>query len=76
VLEWNGHTVSLVCFALASQQIAHLIVIDRAAFGDAPTGSPHFAQVGDMATATWSQGDKTYLIASKGATEPDLVRLL
>lgn len=76
LLEWKGQKVSLICFELANKQVAHLLVIDRKAFSDAPAESPQFAQVGEVATASWSRGDKTYLVASKGSKEQDLQKLL
>lgn len=76
VLDWNGTTISLVCFELANRQKAHLLVIDRKAFEDAPDESPQFAQVGNVAIVTWSRADKTYVLACKGGTEPELRRLL
>jgi hypothetical protein len=76
LLDWQGHRVSLICFELANRQMAHLIVIDRSAFGDASNDSPQFAQLGEVATVSWSHGDKTYLVASKGASERDLRKLL
>jgi hypothetical protein len=76
LLDWKGHKVSLVCFELENKQVAHLLVVDSAAFKDAPTKSPVFNQVGDVATASWSRGGKTYVVASKGGNEPDLIKLL
>jgi hypothetical protein len=76
LLAWKGNKVSLICFELQNHQIAHLLVIDRAAFKDGPTESPAFNQVGEIATASWSRGNKTYLLVSKGGTEQDLLKLL
>jgi len=76
VLDWNGKTVSLVCFELANRQKAHLLVIDRATFKDAPAESPQFAQVGNVATVTWSRADKTYVLVCKGGNEPELRQLM
>lgn len=76
VLDWNGKTISLMCLELADRRKAHLLVIDRATFQDAPPDSPQFVQVGNVATVTWSQADKTYVLACKGGTEPELRRLL
>jgi hypothetical protein len=76
LLDWDGHKVSLICFELENKQVAHLLVVDSAAFKDAPTASPIFKQVGDVATASWSRDGKTYIIASKEASQPDLMKLL
>ena len=76
LLDWKGHKVSLVCFELENKQVAHLLVVDSAAFKDAPTESPVFNQVGNVATASWSRGGKTYVVASKEASQTDLMKLL
>jgi len=76
VLHWKGHKVSLVCFELENKQVAHLLVVDISAFKDAPTESPVFNQFGNVATASWSRGGKTYVIASKEASQTDLMKLL
>ena len=76
LLDWKGHKVSLVCFELENKQVAHLLVVDSAAFKDAPTESPVFNQVGGVATASWSRGGKTYVVASKGGNQLDLMKLL
>jgi len=76
LLDWKGHKVSLVCFDMENKQVAHLLVVDSAAFKDAPTESPVFNQVGDVATASWSRGGKTYVVASKGGNQLDLMKLL
>lgn len=76
LFEWKGQKVSLICFELANRHVAHLLVIDRGAFDDAPTDSPQFAQMGEVATVSWSHGDKTYLVASKGVNKQDLLKLL
>jgi hypothetical protein len=76
LLEWKGHKVSLICFELENKQVAHLLVVDSTAFKDAPTESPVFNQVGNVATASWSRDGKTYVVASKEASQTDLMKLL
>ena len=76
LLEFNGKKVSLICFEVENRQVAHLLVIDRAVFKDAPPESPVFNQVGEVATISWSRGDKTYVVASKGGNQLDLMKLL
>jgi hypothetical protein len=75
VLNWSGKTVSLVCFELQNHQIAHLLVIDQDAFQDAPA-TPVFDQTGALATMSWSQGGKAYMLVSKGSSQADLMKLL
>lgn len=76
LLDWKGHKVSLICFELENKQVAHLLVVDSAAFKNAPTESPVFNQVGNVATASWTRDGKTYVIASKEASQTDLMKLL
>jgi hypothetical protein len=76
LLAWKGKKVSLICFELQNHQMAHLIVIDRGALRGGPTESPVLSRVGEMATASWSRANKTYLLVSKGGTEQDLLKLL
>ncbi len=76
LLDWKGHKVSLVCFELENRQEAHLLVIDSAAFQDAPPESPAFNQVDEVATVSWSRGGKTYVVAMKGGNQLDLIKLL
>jgi hypothetical protein len=76
LLDWNGHKVSLVCFELDNKQVAHLLVVDSATFKDAPTESPIFNQMGEVATVSWSRSGKTYVVASKEASQTDLMKLL
>lgn len=76
LLDWKGKKVSLICFELENRQVAHLLVIDRAALNDAPTESPVFNQVGDVATVSWSRGGKSYVVASKGGSQFELMKLL
>jgi hypothetical protein len=76
LLDWKGHKVSLVCFELENRQVAHLLVVDSTAFNDAPTESPVFNKIGNVATAGWSRGGKTYVVATKEASQTDLMRLL
>jgi hypothetical protein len=75
LLDWQGRTVSLICFELENRQVAHLLVVDSAVFEQSPDAQPLFQKVGVMQTAGWSRDGKTYLIASKDATQLDLMKL-
>lgn len=76
LLDWQGHKVSLVCFELGNQQVAHLLVVDSGAFTAPPPEGPTFARVGDVGSMSWSREGKTYVLASKGADDQSLMRLL
>ena len=71
----KGHSVSLICFALAGGGIAHLFVIEQDALSDPPGGSgPHMKQVGSWSTASWSDGKMSYMLATQAG--PDALRQL
>ncbi len=75
VLDWRGHKVTLVCFDLPKRQVAHLLVVDRSVFTDAPGATPEFRQMDGIATASWSDAGKTYLVVCKNSSEAELQRL-
>jgi len=67
LLSWHAHPVSMVCLEADKQNPLYLFVIDRSALADPPpVSAPQFARVGKLATASWSQGDKAYLLAGLG----------
>ena len=70
---WQGAKVSMICFRTGNASVTDgqsglwLFVVDRASVRGSPTGtSPQFSKVNRLATATWTQGDKLYLIATEG----------
>ena len=74
VLSWQDKRVSMICFLTGKplppggKSDLFLFVVDRSSLPDAPTGSaPEFnADRKQMVTATWSSGDKTYILATEG----------
>jgi len=78
VETWQGAKVSLVCFRTGkplppgAASDLWLFVVDRASLKDAPgTAAPEFAKINKLITATWTQGDKVYLLGVEG-DEPDI----
>jgi uncharacterized membrane protein YbaN (DUF454 family) len=70
---WQGVKVSMICFrtgkplAPGGQSDLWLFVVDRASVWGAPAGdSPQFSRVNRLITATWTQGDKLYLLGTEG----------
>jgi hypothetical protein len=70
---WQDVKVSMICFhtdkplAPGGQSDLWLFVVDRASIKDAPAGdSPQFAKINRLITATWTQGDKLYLLGAEG----------
>ncbi|MCI0537210.1 MAG: hypothetical protein L0Z50_18485 [Verrucomicrobiales bacterium] len=68
VLQWQGRNVSLICFQIDGDKHVDLFVIKQTAWADAKRDSkPHLARVNDYATASWSIGNKTCVLAGAAA---------
>jgi len=67
VVRWRNKTVSMVCFDLGNHNDLFLFVARRADLPDAPSApKPRFAKIGRLTAASWSAGDKTYVLAGSG----------
>lgn len=73
IQSWQGDKVSMICFRtgkpLPPGQPGDLwlFVVDRASVKNAPSaGPPQLAKVNQLITATWTQGDKLYLLGTAG----------
>jgi len=72
VFPWRGKTVSMICFnsgatGSPTQPDLFLFVVNRSDVPNAPPfGPPQFARSNRVVTASWSSGDKTYLLAGMG----------
>jgi hypothetical protein len=69
VLRWQGQLVSMVCLNSTNQGPLFLFVVDRTALSRPPAGPPEFLQVSELMTASWTQGEKTYLLAGPGGRD-------
>lgn len=65
IFPWHSRTVSLVCLDGGQGRDVFLFVINRTAVADPPT-TTEIQAVGNLPTAAWTEGDKTYLLATKG----------
>jgi hypothetical protein len=75
VLDWNHEKIALVCLVPEGQPHVDLLVIDRARFRNfTPPGMPQVGRSGELTTAVWTSGGKTYLLA--GRMDPDQMRKL
>jgi uncharacterized membrane protein YbaN (DUF454 family) len=63
--QWRGQKVSLLCLQAGDHDV-WLCVIDRSAVWHEPGNSPVFAREGRIATASWTSGHLTYLLATEG----------
>jgi hypothetical protein len=65
VIDWNGHKVTLICYVFNGRDHLDLFVLDNVPFrGFTPSQTPQFGPANGLMTATWTQGGKTYLLAS------------
>jgi len=62
-LNWRGHPVAMTCFDRGDSQMVFLFVIARSALKDAPPAARQLAKVNKLLTASWTEGNKTYLLA-------------
>ena len=76
LINWHDRRVSLVCLERGHDDDLFLFIVDRSALPDPPPSqTAQFARVNNMTTASWTVGDKTYVLASKG-NEEDLRKFL
>jgi hypothetical protein len=79
-IAWNNHPVEMLCLKAGTDATGHMIdlwvwVMDKNAVPDAPGAGTQFRQIGHLMTASWSAGDKVYLLAGRGNDE-DLKKYL
>lgn len=70
---WQAGKVSMICFRTGkplepgAQSDLWLFVVDRASVREVSGGdSPQFVKINRLITATWTQGDKLYLLGTEG----------
>ena len=73
VVRWLNKTVSMVCFDMGNHNDLFLFVANRTDLPDSPSASePQFTRIGKLTAASWSKGDRTYVLAGPG--DEQLVR--
>ncbi len=68
-LRWRSNPVAMVCFDKGSNNMVFLFVMKSTAVKDPPPAKPTLAKINSMLTASWTSGDKTYVLA--GVEEAD-----
>jgi hypothetical protein len=63
-LSWRTHPVSMVCMRTADNTNVWLFVTDRSAMKDAPVGKRQYQKVDQLFTASWTDGERTYVLAA------------
>jgi hypothetical protein len=71
-LTWRNNPVAMVCFDRGNKQMLFLFVMKRSGVKDPPTGTPQLTPVNELTAASWTEGDKTYVLA--GHEEADALR--
>jgi hypothetical protein len=72
VLDWRGKNVSMICFNSGTNgkpkvPDLFLFIVDSSAIKGTPNASsPEFAQISKLLTASWSEGNKTYVLGTLG----------
>ena len=71
--NWQGAKVAMLCFRTGQplppggKSDLWLFVVDRASVKSAPAASsPQYARVNKLMTATWTRGNKLYLLGAAG----------
>ena len=73
-LTWRNNPVAMVCFDRGDKQMLFLFVMKRSAVKDPPPATPRTAEVNQMLTVSWTQGDNTYVLAGPEEQEADFVK--
>lgn len=68
-LTWRNNPVAMVCFDRGDNQMLFLFVMKRSALKDPPPETPQLTKVHHLLAASWTKGDKAYLLA--GPEESD-----
>ena len=71
ILPWHGQRVSMVCMNSGKNGVPKtpdlfLFIIDRSALESPPESSPQKVVVNGLASASWSSGDRTYVLLASG----------
>jgi len=72
-MTWHGKNVSMICFQSGrplkpnNDSDLWLFITDRSTTPDNPTSpTPHFEKVNGLITASWTVGNRTYVLAAEG----------
>jgi hypothetical protein len=64
LLSWQGQRVAMVCLDSGQNDIFFLFIVDPRAVRRPPPPQPEFARVNKLATASWTQGGRCYVLAA------------
>ncbi|HVR34983.1 MAG TPA: DUF3379 family protein [Methylomirabilota bacterium] len=66
VLSWRDRRVSMVCLDGGQEGTVFLFVVDRSAVQDPPPSRPRYERVSRLSTASWSDAERAYVLATHG----------
>lgn len=66
LLRWGDRRVSMVCLDSGEHGTLFLFVVESSAVLKGPGPTPDFEPVSKLATASWTAGGKTYVLAGSG----------
>ncbi len=71
IFNWHGTDVLLLCFFLEDGRVAHYFTMDADQLPGVPpmSSEPQWAQEGEYATGTWSDGRHAYVLAMAGSVD-------
>jgi hypothetical protein len=69
LLSWQGSRVSMVCLDSKTHGTLFLFVTEKSNVTHPPGGSPEYAQINKLMTASWTEGKKVYVLAVEGGDE-------
>ena len=73
----GGTKVSLICFDLGNNQVAHLFVVDTSALTDTSHSSlPRMHEDKGLAFATWTSGNKCFVLTGDNVSKESLQKLI
>ncbi len=73
VLRWQNQPVSMICFrsgrplSPGETSDVFLFIVEKSFKKDAPQSVPTIQKVNRLMTASWSEGDKSFLLATPGS---------
>ena len=66
ILSFHTRPVSLICFDAGPGKDVFLFVINDGSLANAPAVERQIVKQGNLATASWTDREKTYILATKG----------
>jgi len=69
VLSWRDQRVSMICLDSPTNGTLFLFVVESASLGQPPPTQHDFQQVNKLMTVSWTEGQRTYVLAGNGGRQ-------